>query len=84
MKALKFILDIFNPPTIEEQREDYISKNGYPEQTVFFADSRGRLGSIIGKQTLRKFIESDFAKQCSKDIKEKGYFKPSDYGYPIG
>ena len=50
-KLIKNILNFFIPLTVDEQIENYIKKNGYPDEDVIFSDSWGRMSKIIGKNT---------------------------------
>lgn len=57
MKILKFILDIFISKSVDEQEQDYIRKYGYPDESVVFSDSMGRVSQLIGRKTFIKAIE---------------------------
>jgi len=52
-----FILDFFSPPSIEEQKERYIKKYGYPKRTVIFVSDNGAFGSLMGSEDLKEFLE---------------------------
>lgn len=45
------------PGSVDEQEKRYIEENGYPEESVTFVDSRGRVSQIIGRKTLINNIE---------------------------
>lgn len=46
------IKDFFNPLTAEEQEEQYLKSNGYPKETVRFADKNGRITQLIGSDVI--------------------------------
>lgn len=75
MKILKFICNLFISKSVYEQERDYLEKNGYPDETVVFTDSIGRISSIIGKNEFLRVLNSDWHKKIEKEIKEKGYFE---------
>ena len=48
------IKDFFSPLTAQEQEERYLKLNGYPKETVVFADRNGRLTQLIGSDVIIK------------------------------
>ena len=48
------IKDFFNPLTAREKEERYLKINGYPKETVVFADRNGRLIQLIGSDVIIK------------------------------
>ena len=48
------IKDLLYPLTAREQEERYLKLNGYPKETVRFADRNGRLTQLIGSNVLIK------------------------------
>ena len=46
------IKDFFNPLTAREKEERYLKINGYPKETVVFADRNGRLTQLIGSDVI--------------------------------
>lgn len=62
----------FDGKTVHEQKKEYLEKNDYPEKTVTFGDSQGRLGCIIGKEQYRKIVDHPTMKRIRKEIDEKG------------
>lgn len=44
-------------PGSDQQEKRYIKENGYPENSITFADSQGRVSQIIGRKTLLNNIE---------------------------
>ena len=69
----------FEGKTIKEQEEDYLEKYGYPEHTVIFSDSRGRISKIIGKNVYKKAMKDPVMKRILKEISEKGYSYPENW-----
>ena len=75
MNLIKKILGLFDTRSVDEQERDYISKYGYPDNTVIFTDVRGRISRIIGKNEFLEVANSDWYKAIAKGVKEKGYFE---------
>lgn len=46
------IKELFHPLTAREQEERYLKLNGYPKETVRFADRNGRLTQLIGSDVI--------------------------------
>jgi len=45
------------PGTIYDQEKRYLEEFGYPNKSIYFCDSQGRMSQIIGKETFIKNIQ---------------------------
>jgi len=83
-----YISDFFFPPSAVYQKERYLKRYGRPDECLFFY-GKGTWTDVCvlsGNNFYKKLAEfgvSPFCVQMRKDIKEKGSFCPSDYGYKI-
>lgn len=57
MKIFEKIKQLFLNKSVYDQESDYLKRNGYPKDTVIFADSNGRVSKIIGINNLKHEVK---------------------------